>query len=116
MNTEIKNEVMTENNAPLEEVVKPEKMRVRIELVTVQDVQEFTELVGTVDCDVRLVGKDENGNHWELSAKSLYGSLILASHAKKNAEREHTAHEVDWNTIYCECEKDIYSLIRKFTR
>ena len=30
--------------------------------------------------------------------------------------REHTAHEVDWNTIYVECERDIYSLIAKFAK
>ena len=111
MNTEIK-EPIAETTT---EVAKP-KMRAVIELVTTQDVQEFTELVKTVDCDVRLVGKDENGHDWNLSAKSLFGSLILASHAKENAKREHNAHEVDWNTIYCECEKDIYNLIRKFVR
>jgi hypothetical protein len=107
---------METENKNYENTGTPEKMRVVIELVTAQDVQEFTAIVAEVDCDVRLVGKDEHGNDWNLSAKSLYGSLILASHAKENAEREHTAHEVDWNTIYCECEKDIYSLIRKFAR
>ena len=54
-------------------------MRVPIELVTGADVERFTKAVQTVECDVRLVGKDENGNDWELSAKSLFCSLILAA-------------------------------------
>ncbi len=88
-------------------------MRVPIELVTVEDVKRFTELCQTVDVDVRLVGKDENGNHWELSAKSLLCSLLLPikAHHKRG---EHTAHDVDWNTIWCECEKDIYMLIQDY--
>jgi hypothetical protein len=91
-------------------------MKVALELVTVSDVENFTRLVKTVDCDVRLTGKDENGNDWNLSAKSLYGSLILASNAQKNKEREHTAHDVDWNTIWCECEMDIYNLIKDYVK
>lgn len=53
-------------------------MRVPIELNTGSEVKRFTDAVKTVDCDVRLVGKDENGNDWELSAKSLFCSLILS--------------------------------------
>lgn len=89
-------------------------MKVALELVTVEDVKNFTELVQTVDCDVRLTGKDENGHDWNLSAKSLYGSLILTSSLQK--DREHTAHDVDWNTIWCECEEDIYSLIKPYVK
>lgn len=33
-------------------------MKYEIELITAQDVQEFTKLVQSVDCDVRLMGKD----------------------------------------------------------
>lgn len=88
-------------------------MRVPIELVTGADVERFTKAVQTVDCDVRLVGKDEHGNDWELSAKSLFCSLILEAQVQ---QRAHTAHEVDWNTIWCECEKDIYHLIRDFIK
>ena len=33
-------------------------MKYEIELITEQDVQEFTKLVQRVDCDVRLMGKD----------------------------------------------------------
>lgn len=88
-------------------------MRVPIELVTGSDVEQFTKAVQTVDCDVRLVGKDENGNSWELSAKSLFCSLVLEA---KVQHREHTAHDVDWNTIWCECDKDIYNLISDFVK
>lgn len=34
--------------------------------------------------------------------------------AKNQQYREYTAHEVDWNTTWCECEKDIYSEISEF--
>lgn len=88
-------------------------MRVPIELNTGSEVKRFTDAVQTVDCDVRLVGKDENGNNWELSAKSLFCSLILDA---KVQSREHTAHDVDWNTIWCECEQDIYHLISGFIK
>ena len=88
-------------------------MRVPIELNTGSEVKRFTDAVKTVDCDVRLVGKDENGNDWELSAKSLFCSLILEA---KVQNREHTAHDVDWNTIWCECDKDIYHLIGDFIK
>lgn len=89
-------------------------MKVKIELVSDEDVRRFTELVKTVACDVRLTGKDENGADWNLSAKSLLCSLLLT--AKQQREREHTAHDVDWNTIWCECEEDIYSLISDYVR
>ena len=85
-------------------------MRVKVEFSSMEDVQKFTALAQTVTEDVRLIGKDEYGNDWSLSAKSFFCSLIIAAKLQKN--REHTAHEVNWNTIYCECEKDIYTLIQ----
>ena len=87
-------------------------MRAKVELTNISAVEKFTDIVSTVDCDVRLVGKDENGNDWDISAKSLLCSLVMAQ--REQSEREHTAHEVDWNTIWCVCEKDIYSLIGEF--
>ena len=89
-------------------------MKLPIELNTVSEVERFTKIAQTIDVDVRVTGKDENGNYWELSAKSLFCSLILS--AKVQKQREHTAHEVDWNTIWCECEKDIYYQIRDFVK
>lgn len=87
-------------------------MKAKIELSNITAVKKFTDIVSTVDCDVRLIGKDENSNDWELSAKSLFCSLLLE--AKYQKEREHTAHDVDWNTLWCVCEKDIYSAISEF--
>lgn len=87
-------------------------MKAKIELSNITAVKKFTDIVSTVDCDVRLVGKDENGNDWDISAKSLLCSLVMAQ--REQVEREHTAHEVDWNTIWCVCEKDIYSAISEF--
>lgn len=87
-------------------------MKVKIELTNIEDVKRFTQIAQSVDCDVRLVGKDENGNDWDISAKSLLCSLVMARRGQTH--REHTAHEVDWNTTWCECEKDIYTLINDF--
>lgn len=89
-------------------------MKVAIELTTVNEVEEFSKLVKTVSEDVRLIGKDENGQEWNMSAKSLYCSLLMS--VKFQKEREHTAHEVNWNTLWCVCEKDIYELIKDYIR
>lgn len=87
-------------------------MKAKIELSNIEAVKKFTEIANTVDCDVRLVGKDENGNDWNISAKSLLCSLVMSQRDQR--DREHTAHEVDWNTTWCVCEKDIYSAISEF--
>lgn len=83
-------------------------------LDTLEDVKGFTKQVKEVDCDVRLAGKDENGNSWDISAKSLLCSLILAESLQHT--RAHSAREVDWDSLRCECEKDIYHLISKYVR
>lgn len=88
-------------------------MRTPIELTTGTEVKRFSDAVQSVECDVRLIERDENGHAWELSAKSLFSSLIVAAKVQKRA---HTAHEVDWNTIWCECEKDIYNVIKDFVK
>ena len=84
-------------------------MRQKIELTTVQDVEEFTNAVENVKEDVTLIGKDENGNSWSISGKSFLASLLII-----DGKRKCSARNVDWNTIYCECDKDIYSLINKW--
>ncbi len=89
-------------------------LKVAIELNTINDMERFSTLVGQVDADVRLIGKDEHGCDWNLSAKSLLCSVVMAAELQRH--REHTAHEVDWNTVYCECEEDIYSLIKDFVK
>lgn len=88
--------------------------RVYIELNTGNEVDEFTNICKSIPEEVIVKGLDENGCGWSLSAKSLFCSLIMKEKLQKH--REHTAHEVDWNTIYVECERDIYSLIAKFAK
>ena len=88
--------------------------RVRIELNSGSEVDEITNICKTIPEEVTVRGLDENGCAWSLSAKSLFCSLIMKQKVQKH--REHTAHEVDWNTIYVECEKDIYYLISKFAK
>lgn len=89
-------------------------MRVKVEFSSAEEVRKFTEIVKQVNCEVRLIGKDENGDDWSLSAKSFLCSLILE--AKYQNNRKNNAHEVDWNTLWCECDEDIYSKIRQFAR
>jgi len=88
-------------------------MKHMIELTTLNDILEFTKIVQGVDVDVRLEGKDENGNNWELSAKSMLCVLSLGGHIQR---RHGSSQDIDWNTIYCKCEKDIYPLIKKFIK
>ena len=88
-------------------------MKYMIELTTMDDIQRFTAKVSTVDSDVRLLGFDENGKPWNLSAKSLLGAFALTSYTNK---KRYTVDHIDWNALYCECEKDIYSLIKDFVK
>ena len=88
--------------------------RTRIELTNSKDIAEFTDICSKIEEDVIVKGLDENGNEWCLSAKSLFCSLIMSIKMQQN--RAHNAHEVDWNTIYVECERDIYRLISKFAK
>ena len=91
-------------------------MKVKVELVEykfdLESVKKFTQIAREISSDVRLIGKDENGSDWDISVKSLLCSLIMSQ--KEQINREHTAHEVDWNTIWCVCEDDIYSAISEF--
>ena len=88
-------------------------MKNMIELTTKDDIIRFTEKISKVKSDVRLLGFDENGKPWELSAKSLLGILALSSHINR---KKYTVDHIDWNTLYCECEEDIYSLIKEFIK
>lgn len=88
-------------------------MKNKIELTTKDDIIRFTEKIGKVNSDVRLLGFDENGKPWELSAKSLLGVLALSSHINR---KKYTVDHIDWNTLYCECEEDIYFLIKEFVK
>ena len=89
-------------------------MKYAIELNSLHEVEKFSSIVNQVDEDVWLVGYDEKGHFWHMNAKSLLGSLLLSAKAQK--KRKCTAHNVDWNTLYCECDKDSYCLIRDFVK
>ena len=86
--------------------------RYYIELNSDKDVSEFVDICSSIPEKITMKGKDEQGYDWSFNAKSLLCSLVMSVKLQKH--REHNAHEVDWNTIYVECEKDIYSLISKF--
>ena len=88
-------------------------MKYEIKLTTMNDVQEFNKIVTQVEGDVRMRGKDERGANWELSAKSLLCVLLLGGHIQ---HRHHAPQDIDWNAIYCECDRDIYHLIKKFVK
>lgn len=58
-------------------------MRVKVEFSSLEDVQVFTSIAQKVKEDVRLIGKDENGSDWSLSAKSFFCSLLLQQNFKR---------------------------------
>jgi len=87
----------------------------KIELTCHDDFKEFNEAVCAIPEKVKLMGFDENGEEWIISAKSFLSSLGVAANALKNRSREHTAHEVDYNTLVCGSESEkLYSAIQKF--
>lgn len=102
------------NFCDLDESNKKQLYKTYIELVTEDDVDEFTNICKSISEDVFIKGKDEYGSKWEMNAKSLLNSLLMKEIIKN--KKQSTAHNVDWNTIYVECERDIYSLISKFAK
>lgn len=84
-------------------------MRQRIELITSADVERFTDIANTIEEDVTLIGKDENGKDWTVSAKSFLASLFIV-----DGTRKCSGHNLDWNTLEVECDRDIYFLIKEF--
>lgn len=68
-------------------------MRAKIELVTMSDVIAFVNIANSIKEPVYLVGED-----FKVSAKSLLG----------------VRYSMEWNEVWCECEKDIYTKIEKF--
>ena len=88
-------------------------MKYKIELTTLDDVKEFSESVQKAVGDVRVSGKHEHGSAWELSAKSALCVLLLGGHIQHII---HADQNIDWNTIICESDANIYPLIRKFVR
>ena len=69
-------------------------MQVRIRLDTTRDINKFVQIVCQIDCPVNLT----NGSSYIVSAKSLLGAM----------------YSMEWDNIFCECEKDIYTKIAEF--
>ena len=88
-------------------------MKYKIELTTLDDVKEFTQIIKKAEGEVRLYGKDEHGSAWELSAKSALCVLLLGGHIQHIL---HADQNIDWNTIVCESEANIYPLIKKYVK
>lgn len=85
-----------------------------IELNTSSDIVEFIDVCSKIPSEVTVKGKDENGGDWSLSAKSFLCVVVMGAHLQN--KQKQMAHNADWNTIYVECEEDIYSSISKFIK
>ena len=83
-----------------------------IELNTGNDIIEFIDICSRIPSEVTVIGKDENGSDWSLSAKSFLCAIVMSAHLQNKQKR--MAQNADWNTINVECKEDIYSKISKF--
>ena len=88
-------------------------MKYNIELTTLDDVKEFTQRIQTAEGEVRLSGKDEHGSAWNLSAKSALCVFLLGGHIQHIL---HADQNIDWNTVVCECDASVYTLIKRFIK
>ena len=68
-------------------------MRIKVNLDTKNDIMRFVERVCGVDVPVFLTS-----GVYCVSGKSILGAI----------------YTLEWDDLWCECEKDIYSLIRDF--
>ena len=66
----------------------------KINLVTSADMQEFVRIATAEDGEVKLI----DGNGFCVNGKSLLGAMAT----------------VEWKSLYCESENDIYLKIKKF--
>ena len=73
---------------------KVEFMRVKINIDTLSKVNTFVEICSKLGGKIDLV----DGEGYRVSAKSLIGAIAT----------------MDWNKVYVESEKDIYTHIRDF--
>lgn len=69
-------------------------MRVRVCLDTLDDIKKFVAITTNVECPVFL--QDESG--LQVSAKSLLGAI----------------YTMEWDEVWCYCEKDISGKILSF--
>ena len=68
--------------------------RNKIELVTTSDIMEFVRIATEETGDVKLI----DGNGFCVNGKSLLGAMAT----------------VEWKSLYCESDNDIYAKIEKF--
>lgn len=66
----------------------------KIELVTTADIMDFVRIATEEAGDVRLI----DGNGFCVNGKSLLGAMAT----------------VEWKSLYCESENDIYAKIQKY--
>ena len=69
-------------------------MRAKINIDTLSKINALVAVCSQLDCKVNLV----DGEGYCVSAKSLMGAVAT----------------MDWNNVYVECERDIYTDIREF--
>ena len=69
-------------------------MKVKIRLDTISDIAGFVSAVSGIDEEVHLI----DGNNLTVSAKSILGAI----------------YTMEWNEIYCTCDRDIYSRIQNY--
>lgn len=68
-------------------------MKVRVNLDTLDNINKFIGITSTIDVPVYLVS-----DGLRVSAKSLLGAL----------------YSLEWDEVWCECERDIYNSISNF--
>ena len=81
-------------SAALTLIFKEKVMRVRVRLDTMTDIQQFVAVATTIPERVSL--EDDSGNR--VCAKSLLGAL----------------YTVEWNEVYCYCDRDISGHLAKW--
>lgn len=69
-------------------------MKAKIRLDTLSNIRDFVNAVSTIGDEVYLT----DGNDFTVSAKSILGAM----------------YTIEWNEVYCTCDKDIYNIIRTF--
>ncbi len=69
-------------------------MKYKIELVTLQDINDFVKIATAHDFAISLT----DGKDFRVSAKSFMGAMA----------------SVEWDELYCESEKEIYGEISKY--
>ena len=85
------------NFCDLDESNKKQLYKTYIELVTEDDVDEFTNICKSISEDVFIKGKDEYGSKWEMNAKSLLNSLLMKEIIKNKKTKHSTQCWLEYN-------------------